>query len=503
MNSIEKPGYDLIRRADWRFLLSNPKPVKSIFFGGNVFKDVLEIISEHVIDSSTNPADTDFELAAPYEPDTETIGEIFSILRPGGDCYIEWRLPLFARIKSLEMKLAATGFRNIRSYIPIPNLIYHPARIWIPIDAPEAISYSLSLYFKDANKKNFIKKAREILWSLSPKLIALFPWLLSRRPNNLLISTTARKPALSPNNHHREAKRLMLTEGDDIDNKPVFFLFAEKEKYPSSVIKVTRLAEYAYQLENEVKILQTIEQEYPGVKGIPKVLFADHSSGFFTVGESCIPGTQVSKILTKKNYRDLALKTTSWLIELGVETRTTNRHGTELSDSVLSELITHLDISDGMAQRTGTIIKGLRLRYSVCEHRDFAPQNVLIDTEGNLGVIDWEESRLIGIPALDLIFFLILLSLNLENVWRTGKHREAYRNLLNPDTFTGGVFSECTDLYLSKLEIDPGEKDGLRILAILTWIHTHKAEFVNNQPSLSSHVFYHLWEEELLAHSTK
>lgn len=503
MNFIEKPCDDLIRRADWRFLLSNPRPSKSIFFGGNVFKNVLAIISEHVTDSSTNPHDTDFELAAAYEPDTETIGEIFSTLKPGGDCYIEWRLPPFVRIQSLETKLAAAGFENIKSYIPIPNLIYHPTRIWIPIDAPEAINYSLSLYFKNADKKNFIKKAREIFWSLSPRLIMLFPWLLSRRPNNFLISTTARKPALNLNNDYQKASRLMLTEGDDIDNKPVFFVFAEKEEYPSSVIKITRVAKYAYELENEQKILQTIELKYPGVNGTPKVLFADYSSGFFTVEETCIQGSQISKIVTKKNFRDVALKTTSWLIKFGIETKTTNRHGTELSNSVLSEIITHLDINDEMAQRTGTIIKGLRLCYSVCEHRDFAPQNVLIDTEGNLGVIDWEESRLIGIPALDLIFFLVLLSFDLDNAWRTGKHREVYRKLLNPDTFVGCVFNECTDLYFSKLDIDPKEKDALRILAILTWIHTHKVEFINNGQDLTGHVFYHLWEEELLTHSIK
>ena len=493
----EKPADNvLLRRVDWRFLLSNPKPAKSIIFGGTGLKEPLTIISECVIEASTDLKDSDFELAVASEPNTETIQKIFSALKPGGDCYVEWLLTPFARTKSLEAKLAAAGFCNIKSYIPIPNQIQHPAKIWVPLNAPEAINYSLKLYFKNNGKKTFIRRIREILWLLGPKPIAAFPWLLSSRPNNLLISTVAQKPTLHPKNHQTTSK-LMLTEGEDLDNKPTLFPFIKGERNPSSVIKTTRVARYAYQLENETKTLQSLER-YPGLSGIPKVLFADYSSGFFTVGETFIEGIQVSKIITKGNYRDLALKTTSWLIKLGMETKMPNQYGSRLAHSMLSELTTHLNISEEIVEETRPIINNLRFRYSVCGHRDLAPQNVLMDAKGNLGVIDWEESSLIWVPALDLIFFLTLQNFYLENAWETGKYLEAYRNLLNPATFAGGVFNECLNLYSSQFEIDFEDRRALRILAIMTWLHAHMPDFINNPSHLANNVFYNLWEEELI-----
>jgi len=493
----EKPADNvLLRRVDWRFLLSNPKPAKSIIFGGAGLKEPLTIISECVIDASTDLMDSNFELAVASEPNTEIIQEIFSALKPGGDCYIEWLLPPFARIRSLETKLAAAGFCNIESYIPIPNQIQLPAKIWVPLNAPEAIDYSLKLYFKGNGKKTFIKRMRDIIWSLGPKPIAVFPWLLSSKPNNLLISTVAQKPALHPKNH-QETKKLMLTEGEDIDNKPILFIFIKGEKNPSSVIKTTRVAKYAYELENETRTLKRLENQYPGLDGIPKVLFTDCSSGLFTVGETFIDGIQVSKIITKENYRDLAFKTTLWLIKLGMETKMPNQSGTRLAHTMLSELITHLNISEEIAEETEPIINSLRFRYSVCGHRDLAPQNVLMDVKGNLGVIDWEDSSLIWVPALDLIFFLTLQNFYLENAWETGKYLEAYRNLLNPSTFAGGVFNECLNLYSSQFEIDFEDRKALRILAIMTWLHAHMPDFINNPSHLTNNMFFHLWEEEL------
>lgn len=157
----------------------------------------------------------------------------------------------------------------------------------------------------------------------------------------------------------------------------------------------------------------------------------------------------------------------------------------------------HLNISEEIAEKTKTIINNLRFRYSVCGHRDLAPQNVLMDVKGNLGVIDWEESSLIWVPALDLIFFLTLQNFYLENAWETGKYLEAYRNLLNPSTFAGGVFNECLNLYSSQFEIDFEDRKALRILAIMTWLHAHMPDFINNPSHLTNNMFFHLWEEEL------
>ena len=102
-NDLTEESINLIlRRADWRFLLSNPRPKKSFVFGGGILKDAVAMVSESTVDSSFNYNDTDFELAIATDPDDKIIDEIFSVLKPGENCYIEWNLTPFCNLKSIE-----------------------------------------------------------------------------------------------------------------------------------------------------------------------------------------------------------------------------------------------------------------------------------------------------------------------------------------------------------------------------------------------------------------
>ena len=64
----------------------------------------------------------------------------------------------------------------------------------------------------------------------------------------------------------------MFTQGDcsAYAYKIILLLFAENEPHPSFVLKMFRTDEYNYQLENEVKTLYILEENYPDIEGIPK-----------------------------------------------------------------------------------------------------------------------------------------------------------------------------------------------------------------------------------------
>ena len=195
-NDLTEESINLIlRRADWRFLLSNLRPKKSIVFGGGILKDAVELVSESTVDSSLYYNDTDFELAAATDPDDKIIDEIFSVLKPGENCYIEWNVTPFCKLKSIETKLETAGFENITFYMPEPNPFHSPARIWIPLGVPSAINYSFNIDSSDNKfKVNLITKLRYFFWSLNPKLFSGFPVLFSSSLKGLLVASIACKP---------------------------------------------------------------------------------------------------------------------------------------------------------------------------------------------------------------------------------------------------------------------------------------------------------------------
>lgn len=268
-----------------------------------------------------------------------------------------------------------------------------------------------------------------------------------------------------------------------------------------------RTNEYSYLLENEVNTLRVLEESYPDINGIPKIPFSNNNSGTLTVRETYIGGTQISKVVTRKNYRDLALKATSWLVKLSMATKTVDTLNSNLAKTTLSDITSSLGtaLDKKLIQDTNYIIYKLKLPYAVCEHGDFATQNVLIDSKGNLGVIDWEDSCLYCLPASDLIFFHILLNLHLEDAWKTGKFREAYRNILDRTTFAGSIFDECITAYMTELGIALEETQALRLTTLLAWLHIHLNDLISiaNPEKIRNSLFVGLWEEELrLYHRT-
>ena len=499
-----------LARADWRFLLSNMMPQKCIISGEGHLQSAVRMISETTSKASHNDKYNNYDLAIAVEPNYKKLHEMYKALKPGGCAYFEWNLKPILKLKSIERSLKLTGFQNINFYLPDPNPNDSATKLWIPLNAPNVISYSLNNFYKHLHfplAKNLLDFAINRL-RINP--IMFFPWLLSSNPLRAIVVSIANKP---PDKTNREiinlknygsildvvdeSQTLLSIEGEDIDNKAILFVFPKNQQEPLFVVKIPKIKRYEYLLENEGKTLRTLERS---IDGIPKVLFVDNSTGLLSIGETFLHGSPLSKLITRNNFRHFAVKVTLWLINLAKETQRIDYPVMQKYHTMLSEFATSFGslVNKEMIDKSEKALNSLNLRHSVCEHGDLAPQNILIDSKGKIGVIDWEDSNLIGLPAVDLIFFLILANFHMENAWETGKFLKVYGNIFDPSTLAGEVYEECTNLYKNEIGIEHTNLRAFHIIAFISWLHIRIRNFIEHPTDLINNTYFRLWKEELL-----
>jgi hypothetical protein len=269
-----------------------------------------------------------------------------------------------------------------------------------------------------------------------------------------------------------------------------------------------RIVEAIPALYQEAANLAAVHSARPGgFPGVPRVLFCERQGESLVLGETVLTGLPLFTQLRRDNYRELALKATDWLVDLAGQPELEPRSAwwDRLVEPALQEFNESFGsiLGQGSLQKARDILAGLGPLPAICEHRDFSPWNVMLADDGELVVLDWEGAELHGLPAMDLIYFLTYLAFFLDNALDSDFLKESYQAVLEPTTFTGRVFSECTARYASRLGLDPST---LRPLRLLTWIFHSRSEYhhftadMAEKPGdklLKRSLFVRLWEAEL------
>jgi len=185
----------VVRRADWRFLLDNPDPQRSIVFEGGFLADAVSMISASAVVSTGDHPGDDYDLAVAVNPTEKALATINSSLKPGGICYLEWRANIFSNTSTIINQLESSGFDNIRLYLPrpAPEDIY--TNIWIPLECKGAVEFVISESLQERTKNNFKRLAiimRYLLWKIRPNWLAAYPYLLSNRRRYFIASVASR-----------------------------------------------------------------------------------------------------------------------------------------------------------------------------------------------------------------------------------------------------------------------------------------------------------------------
>jgi len=507
----------LLRRVDWRFLLSDPNPRKSICFAHGLLAEAVALISDQLVKPDHSPLG-DCDLAVAVNPDSSTLQKAWAALYPGGICYSEWHSPLMGGPDGVRRRLQAAGFTDITCYWTWPWPDQGSPLFWLPIEVPEALHYfltsrphALSMMLRARNK------ALQILWRIGLRARLIVPiCVTARKPGavesnvdaNLLDTIRTEWSAWGLGAIPACLSWLFLTGGLSSLNKVVGLLFADSDSQPRLIVKWPRIPESIPALAQEAKTLQTINALRPeGMPGVPRVIFFHECDNQTALGETVLRGQPLFTLLRPNNYRNLALKVTDWLANLAGHAPPCSR--SDWWNRLIEKTFTDFEqsfgviLDSGQLDETRVILSTLEDLPLVCEHRDCSPWNVLVGEDGELAFLDWESAETCGLPALDLIYFLTYLAFFMDGAMETDRFRDSYRTALNPATFTGQVQVECEQRYCERIGLDPA---ALRPLRLLVWLIHSKSEYkrflseAGGRPTptaLRCSLFVTLWEEEL------
>jgi aminoglycoside phosphotransferase (APT) family kinase protein len=515
MSAAESQRNQTLRRVDWRYVLLDPQPARSVSFDHDDLAQAVTAISDRVTPPDESGADC--ELAVATNPAAKTLRAAWAALKPGGALYSEWTIPIKGRVRRVRHILQAAGFQNVECYWSWPPPDQQPI-FWAPLEARGAWRYLLAS--RPADRQRWQHAARWLaratayvlheLGLLTPVCAMAFkpdaaPQSLAPGSLTTWLLTQWQEEQLGP--RPQELSLLVLTGGKRSTNKIVALVFAGAETQPRFVVKLPRVADSAPGLRHEAAMLETIQaRRTTPMPGVPQLVFCDESATHFVLGETVLNGVPLYTQLAQPNYRTWALKATDWLIELAGTPAPASRDQwqSRIIDPILHDFQRTFGpvVDQTLWQETCAAFAQLETLPLVCEQRDFSPWNVLITASGELAVLDWESAELDGLPALDLIYFLTYLAFFVAGAMDSGKYIETYRQCWTEQTSIGQVNTEGLRRYCEALNLDVALMPTLRLF---TWLLHARSEYARLtadtggtplSETLRQSLFVRLWEEE-------
>lgn len=492
----------LISLVDWRFLLPNPNPEKTLCLSEGRLADTVHLFSANTLFNDSNTYYNEVDLVIVSDPDARDLERAISALKPGAPCYSEWPAGVFFNAESVRKKLKDAGFGHVDMYIPKPSPDIAQSNIWISLDSCGSINYIVSEYYQSTTKSIFQRIGnafRIALLFLTPRMFIKYPWLISSGRTKFKICSIALKtnteneePDIRSIKYRNLEKKGMVpiynsqliseninlilkSGGQNRRNKIVLVVFDGDSIVPSYIVKIPRVKEVGLALMNEANILKVLAKDYNFITGIPQVLFSSDKSGYFSVGETYIPGTSLGNVINKDNIANFAGKLTTWLVELAKKStlqRSQKRNDAYIKSAFedIEYILTQTNDRE-LYNKLNEFFSKLEISNMICEHRDLAPWNIIVGSNESFYIHDWESSKLEGIPGLDLIYFMTYLCFYVEHSWTTDEALKCYKRMFERESYTGELFEECFTVYATELDLP---KESIRNLCILTWV-THLA----------------------------
>jgi glycosyltransferase involved in cell wall biosynthesis len=396
----------------------------------------------------------------------------------GAELVAKRRLPLPGGARRARRRAEAAGYGEVRVYWPGP-LPHRPPQFWLPVESAEAAAHVLA----ERRAESFAEKALQWLWRLARAAGMLAPlYVVGRRPD---AGDAKDLPLPSPN------PLLLLTGGHRSINKVVGLAFEEGVEKPTAAVKFARVAEAEPGLAREAEVLRRLEQERPGLQGVPSFRGEGHRAGRLAVVEEAVEGRSLLDLLTPQNFEEVAMQVTRLLIELaradGTKTARRKRFSSRRSQDggdwrrrLVEEPLADFERNFGAVVAAGSvpalhaILDDLGDLAPVPEHRDCSPWNVVLTPGGEPALLDWESAEPEGLPGMDLVYFLANCAFVLDGAIESGRTRETYAKLLDPRTTYGRIARRARHEYMSALGIGGAD---FRRLRLLCWIVHSRSDY--------------------------
>lgn len=484
---------DLLRRADWRFLLRGTGPPHVANLTGGRDSRAIDLIAA----AGAPPAGL-ADVAAIGYPTRLALKAALDAVRPGGEVACIWRVPRPLGARRAAARLRRAGFADVRVLWagPVPH---RAPQFWLSLDSPEALSHLLG----ERPARSARQAALRPLWRALARAGLLAP---------LCAIGSVPGEEGDPRRDEIEAAfpagggQLLLTGGQRSINKVVGLPFATDAEEPPAVAKFSRVPAADGALEREASALRAIERDRPGIPGVPRLLAEGKRAGRHALAESAVHGRPLIGALSPQSFDELTALIGDWLVGLSGGER---RPRSEWWPRLVGEPLAAFERNFGDVVPADSLAT-LRRRLGeigdlpeACEHRDCSPWNVVLDERGAPGLLDWESAEPHGLPGLDLAYFLANCAFVLDGALESGRTGESYARLLDPATPYGEVAAGRNAEYCARLGIAGEDFARLRLLA---WVihsrsdHAHLAMAAAGEPSaeaLRQATFLGLVEAEL------
>jgi hypothetical protein len=466
---------ELLRRADWRFLLRQSEaPLIADLTGGRDSEAIALTGRGEPVPGAADVAVTGF-------PTRLALGAAIDAVRLGGEVVCLWRLPRPWASQRAAARLRRAGLTDVRVLWPGPAARHSP-QFWLQLDAPTATAHLLAQRPPGSTAQKLLRP----LWRVAARLGLLAPLCATGR---LPDGEGDPEPDEIDDAFPASGAQLLLTGGGRSINKVVGLPFTAGAETPRAIVKFSRVPAADEALEREAAVLRSLERDRPALTGVPRLLAEGQRAGRRALAESAVFGKPLIAELTPQRFAGLATPVASWLTGLveAAPPRPRDEWWQRLAGEPLAEFERNFGaVAAETAARARQRLEGLSDLPEACEHRDCSPWNVVLSGDGAPGLLDWESAEPRGLPGLDLAYFLANCAFILDRALDSGRTRESYERLLDPATPYGAVVATCAAEYCERLGIGAETYARLRLLC---WIvhsrsdHRHLTMAAAGDPS--------------------
>jgi hypothetical protein len=458
----ERQLNELLRRADWRFLLRGVETPWIADMTSGRDSRAIELIA-----AKGEPPPGEADVAATGFPSRLALRAALDAVHPGGEVVCLWRLPRPFGARRAAARLRRAGLLDVRVFWPGPVPQRQP-QFWLSLDSSAASAHLLAA----RPARSVPQRALRALWGGCARAGLLTPLCaIGRIPGGEGGLESDELEAAFP----AGGGQLLLTGGKRSINKAVGLPFSSDAGAPATVVKFARVAAADEALTREAATLRLVERDRPGATRVPRLLAEGKRVGRHALAESAVHGEPLIAALSPASFEQLATRVSEWLVDLS--SGGAGRPREEWWQRLVGEPLARFEQNFGEVIAANSLAR-LRKQLAeigdlpeACEHRDCSPWNVVLDESGAPGLHDWESAEPHGLPGLDLAYFLANCTFILDDALETGRTRESYERLLDPTTPYGAVAASCAARYRERVGIAAADYARLRLLCWV--IHSH------------------------------
>lgn len=264
---------------------------------------------------------------------------------------------------------------------------------------------------------------------------------------------------------------LLLTPQFVTSRHVVALIFSTDAQVPRLVVKIPRQPGDNESVRKEADVLLQLKSLGVGSEqGAPEVVGVLDVGGQTVLIETAVVGSLLEPHLVVQDFPRALDAGLNFVAALPC-TRPVRENADWYQRTIagpLDELASLLPADTEVArliERTHKVLAPMRAEQlpAVVEHGDLSYQNLFLQPNGRLQVVDWERSRLDGLPAHDLIFYLQYIGQSQEDALSSRRLQlRAFENAFSP----GGWALKPLAQHLRLRSVEP---ELLPYLVIATW----------------------------------